>query len=263
MPAPAAVLASLAMPSTIPIHAGAGRAAAMLAVLAALAVPPAAAQSTPVDQGSFKIYVGNRALGTEVFSYATMRDSIVIGSQTRVVSPTASGDTLIKDMALIVKADFDLKAYRSQASIGQDAKLCGIVVQDTALTIFRQHNQAGDAITILRPPGKIYVIDPFIYTMFDVIGRELHGRTFERRTIQLLILSERDSVIDAVVTRLPKETIPWGGKPVTAEKFEIGDGQVTFQVWMSPAGHMIKLAEANTGLRVERDPPPVKRRKRS
>ena len=104
----------------------------------------------------------------------------------------------------------------------------------------------------MRPPGKIFILDPQVFTLFDVLSRDLLARAFRTRPINLLVLSKSDTLVEATATDLGTETLRWGQKPVQARKFKIADATSEFYTWMAPHGVMIKMEQPATGLRVVR-----------
>ena len=128
----------------------------------------------------------------------------------------------------------------------------GVTPGDTSLTLWRQENERGTGDVIVRPPGKIFILDPQVFTLFDLISRDLFSRPFRKRPIQLLVLSTRDTVVQAMATDLGVETLRWGQRPVQARKYLIADTTSEFYTWMAPHGVMIKMEQPATGLRVVR-----------
>lgn len=237
------------------------RALACAAVAAVLGAAPAAA-NVP-DSGAFKIYQRGQAVGIESFAYVIDADSMLVSAHTRAVLPSVPDDTLYKDCWLVVsKDDYDLRVYRSQQTFRGAYVLRGLIPRDTVVTAYRQTDAGGEGATLVRPPGRLFIVDPFLYSMFDVIGRNLHDQVFESRPIQLFVMTDVDTVITARATDRGEEKIPWGGKPVTCRKLAVSDGTTEFILWISPIGRMLQLEEPVSGLRVEREPPPVKPRRR-
>jgi hypothetical protein len=104
-------------------------------------------------------------------------------------------------------------------------------------------------------------VDSGIYSLFNLISLNLHGKTFKTRPITLLTLSAvGDTIIEAEVTDFGSETIRWGSKPVQARKLQLKDRGTVFLVWSNSVGKMLRLVHEPSGLRVEREAPPVKKR---
>jgi hypothetical protein len=240
------------------------RLALPLLLLAALAGPPAANAAALMDQGSFKLYQGQHALGAETFEYVTTQDSLVIRARQSLVVPTSHGDERLEKGAdiLLGRDDLGMRAYQSTLNFRGQKLVRALVFADTHYVAYREGEgliSTGDSYAL--PAGRMFVMDSQVMTMFDLICRSLHGESFERRPINLLALGPRDTLLEAIVVARGTETIPWGGKPVVAHKFDIiADTRTTFTAWVSPLGQLLRLVEPVSGLRVMRDPPPVKRR---
>ena len=84
--------------------------------------------------------------------------------------------------------------------------------------------------------------------------------TFTTRPLNVLTFGQRDTVVEAQVTDLGTETIRWAARPVVARKLEFRQGPTLFQAWVDPRGRMLRLEHVPSGLRVDRDPPAVKKR---
>jgi hypothetical protein len=232
---------------------------------------PAAAQSGSedievIDQGNFVLFLKDRAIGAETFGIAARSDSINSIAHSYLKTRTQSGEELMeKQMVMTATRDFALRFYQSNETSHGKTIVTGVLTggdEDTAFTIFREEKDgAGLAHRMVAPPGRFFVLDPGIYSLFNLICLNLHGKVFATRPISLLTLSAgRDTVVEAQVTDLGTETIRWGARPIQARKFELKDRGTVFQVWAGPTGKMLRLTHELSGLRVERGAPPVKGR---
>ena len=239
-------------------------------VLGLLAFAPSARAQAPafsdtgsfaLDAGSFRIYQAGHLLGTEVFAYTGRGDSMLVTSRTlQVLNP---GDTLRKDVAQVVSLlDYGLRGYHSKQVSGGHTLARGLELGDTTYMSYRQLDDRGTGDMLVLPPGRLFVLDPKAFICFDLICRSLNKKVFDTWPLTLLVLGPRDSVLAASAVDRGTETIHWGSKPVQAHKFNIGDSNTTFTAWAGPAGSMLRLEEATSGLRVEREAPAVKPRPR-
>lgn len=240
----------------------------IIACLAAfLAAAPALAQShsESIDGGSFVVYLKDRAIGAERFEVSARADSINAGARSYLKIRGKDGEEVIeKGMILTAtRADFALRYYQSDETRQGQTLVIGVVASedDTAITIFReQRGGAGAADRLVAPPGRMFVLDAGIYSLFNLLCLNLHGKTFVSRPLTLLTLgAARDTILEAEVTDLGTETIRWGARPVQARKLQFRDRETVFLAWANPAGRMLRLTHEVSGLRVERDPPPVKK----
>lgn len=234
-----------------------------LLLLALLFAAPASADPLPalVDSGTFRISLKNHVLGTERFTFESSGDSLIVSSYVVELIPHEDGaDTLQKRMGLVVKAlDYDLKNYEShQTYLGQRLHR-GLVMGDTSFTSYFQINEEGSGDELVRPPGRIFVIDPQVFTLYDVICRNLHGRTFDQRELLTYMLGATDTTVQVLATNLGVETIRWGARLVPARKIGIHDGHAEYFLWMSDQGHMLRLTQPAYEMVVERMRPAVRR----
>jgi hypothetical protein len=236
---------------------------ALLLALALGILPGAsalAASRPSNDEGRYRVYVRDRAIGDEEFMFLWRHDSLVvlsyIGGQ---ILPARAGkvDTLRKQAALTLAAiDGGLRGYESREVLSGRLLRRELVIEgDTAYTSYRTTELGGEGNTLVRPPGRPYVIDPQVYTLFDCLLRALWTQQFDERPITLLYLfPSRDSAVDARIKRLGPEELRWGGSTVQAQKFSITDPWSEMFAWMSPEGQMLKLTFPAAGVRVERQP---------
>ena len=237
-------------------------------VLSALAMPLLArtqvsdfpdSGGVPIDRGNFQIYQSDRLLGTEVFALVGNGDSLLVTSRSFQVLP--GGDTLRKDLAQVVGLyDYGLRSYRSQQRLAGHLLSRGLHLGDTTVTSARQFDEHGEVDEFVLPPGRVFVIDPKMFVCFDLICRSLHGKIFDQRPLVLFVLGLRDTMIEATATDLGSETIRWGARPILARKLAIGDARTKFIAWAAPGGRLLRLAETQSGLRVEREPAAVRSR---
>jgi hypothetical protein len=240
-----------------------------LAALAAAAPAVASAQAPieDIDNGSFLIYRGDRAIGAETFGIEGRADSVNAGSHSYLKTPTPNGgeEMVEKGMALTVsRSDYGLRYYQSNETIRGETIITGVVAgdQDTAITVFRERKDGGGLATrLVAPPGRLYVMDSGLYTLIDVICLNQRGKAFASRPISVLTLASagRDTVIEVELTDLGTETIRWGSRPVVARKLQIKDRGVALIAWLNPSSKLLRLTHEASGLRVEREAPAVKK----
>lgn len=245
------MLASLA-PMKLPVL--------LLALATSTVAVTASAEIAVVDSGTFRISLRDKTLGTERFAYQTSGDSLVLTSWTRELVPGVDGaDTLEKTMMLVTKADdYDVRNYQSSQSFLGQTLHRGIVMQDTAYTSYKQINDAGTGDVMVRPPGRVYILDPQVFSLYDFICRNLHGREFTRRDLAMLALGARDTFYVAKATDLGRETIRWASRPVAARKIHIAEGTTEYFMWISDRGHLLRLSQPAFGMVVERMGPRVR-----
>lgn len=239
----------------------------VLRPLALLAVGAALCAATPRvslfdDAGTYRVYQGNRSLGTESFSFETYRDSVFVFAHIHeaLLSPTGV-DSLEKHVAVALSAqDLDLRGYESKSKMSGHSLRRTVSLADTSFTAYIESDSRGEGRTQVRPPGHMYVLEPRAFALFDLIFRVGHGSSLDDRTVHVLYLGvARDTVIDARVRRLGTEAVRWGTRTVQAQKISFSDSTAEFLAWLLPDGRMMRLTQPGVGLRVEREPPGLKR----
>ncbi len=236
---------------------------ALLAALTTVAAVPGASRSATIDKGSFKIYANDRALGAETFELVEAQDSLVVRVRQYLTLPTSRGEeALQKGVDLYVsQSDYALRQYQSTKTFRGATTVRAVVVADTHYVAYREGQGIGEGESRVLPPGRVYVMDSQVITLFDLICRGLHGTSFESRSFNLLALGPRDTMLEARAVSLGSETLRWGARRLIARKYQIvADSQTTIMLWAGPQGQLLRLIEPTGGLRAERDPPPVKRR---
>jgi len=234
------------------------RVLAALAAFAAFALPQAArAQVFTPDDLFYRVYQGDRLLGRERVTFEQKSDSGVVISTTRQLLPRPGGavDTLLKTSTTIIAiADGTLRGYQSTEIVNGDVMSRMLSMSDTTYTSYRQSRVSGFGDTFARPPGRIYVVDPQVFALFDLLCRDFHRQSYDERPVTMLYVTARDTAVEARVKRLGKVPFKVGDRQITAEKLSIKDPWSEFTAWVSPTGQMLRLWLPAVGLRVDRDP---------
>ena len=234
---------------------------ATLAVAALLAPALVHAQDFVPDQGVYRVYQNDRVLGDERVTFEQRGDSLVVVSvvQQQLPHPDGKVDTLAKNSALVLSIrDGSLRGYQSYDVLNGDVLNRVLSMSDMTYTSYRQSAAGGFGDTYARPPGRIYVVDPQVFALFDVLCRDMHAQRFDERTVTLLYITARDTAVDARVKRLGTGPFKVGKETVIAEKFSITDPWSTFLAWVAPDGRMLRLMLPAVGLRVDREPESLK-----
>ena len=221
--------------------------------------PPPLAESdlTTVDKGTFLIYQGNQLLGTEVWAVESSGDSLLVKSRSfQVIGP----DTVRKDVAEVVGSEYGLRNYMSKQTYQGHTLSRALILGDTSFASYRQYDLRGSGDQLVLPPGRMFVMDPKAFICFDLICRSLKGASFEQRPIILLVLGPRDSVVQATATDRGIDTVTWGGRTIASHRYRVGDARTSFDLWALPSGGLLNLEEPRSGLRIERQAAPLKRR---
>lgn len=157
---------------------------------------------------------------------------------------------------LVSRSDYSLRMYQSVRTFHGATTTRALVIADTHYVAYREAGGRGDGESRVLPPGLLFVMDGQVITLFDLLCRTLQHAGFASRSLNLLALGPRDTLLDARAVVLGTETIRWGSKPVVARKLQVvADSQITLTLWVGSEGQLLRLIEPKGGLRAEREPP--------
>ena len=222
-----------------------------------------ASRGNILDEGTFIISQYGKPVRAEEFAIERTNDTLLVRASSMVALPGQATRPVDKSMILLVgPLDFAMGSYWSQFAAGPDTLRRGVEVTpgDTVFTVWREFNRRGVGDLLAMPPGRMYILDPPLFTTFNFIGWTLQGKLCDRRPITVFVLGERDSLVDATVTDVGTEAIRWDDRPVQARKLVIADEATSFTAWFSPDdGRMLRLEQPRDSIRVDRKAPPLKR----
>ena len=246
-----------------PATALAARLSPALVLLAALlpaALAPAVRAQVPAtgDSGMFVIFDQATPVANEHYLYQFMGDSLMITSVTRRQFQDDKGQrhSFMKRMVLVVDAhDLGLMRYTSNQEFRDHKLVNGLLPGDTVMTHFRELDDVGSAERVVQPPGRLFVLDPQLFTLFDVLCRSLAGKEFVSRRVQLVTLAPDSLTLPlATITVGKPETFLLGSARLPARRYAFEDQGVRFDLWADAQGRMLRLANEPSGLSVERVP---------
>ncbi len=229
-------------------------------------VPVRAEGPVTLDKGRFLVFQGEQAVAVERFEYVRSGDSLVVTAVVERKMRDASGANIRFDktsQTVLTEVDFGLRSYLSNQTYDSHSTLKTVTAGDTTLTVSSEIDGAGGLDRIVRPPGRLYVMDPLVFSLFDVICRSLSPQSFTQRPIQLITLGATSTTTEATVSTAGADTVSWGGKRVITRRFVMTDPGSRFTVWMDPKGRMLRLEHDGSGLSVVREEPaaPTPRKK--
>jgi hypothetical protein len=236
--------------------------ALLFAAVTLLAFAPrtVAAPSVLLDLGRFTLSQDGQAARVEDFAFERYGDSLVVRAASAPWRERDADLRFDKQMVLVVDArEYELIGYSSQRALPGDTLRRGITLArgDTTFTLWREDNGQGVGDVVARPPGRVYVLDAPLFTLFGYIGWTMQGRTFDRRPVHIMVLGARDTLVEGTVTDAGPQKLAWNGQSVETRKLQIGDQQTTVEAWFTPDGHMLRLEQTRAGIRAERDAPPT------
>ena len=227
---------------------------------------PSHPKNPPLDQGRFVIRSGGRQVGTEDFAFRVLADSLCLSSQSFTIQDPGDGkpDTVNKQVFLAVgKDDYVLHVYQSNERFRGKEQVRGIVMGDTLFTLYREYDGHGVGDRMVLPPGRMYVMDSRLYSLFELMCLSLKDQSFQQRPVFMLTLGERDTIVEATLARAGRDTLRIGGTPTVTTRWRMSQGPVTLELWTDAHGRLMRIAHPPTGLVVERQPATVKPSRRS
>jgi hypothetical protein len=231
---------------------------AVLATFAALppASPAAAQARVSVDSTQFAVFEREVPVATERCVFNSMGDSLVVVATTQRTFQDEQGGRhpLRKSMMLVVDAhDLGLIRYLSTQNFDDHEIVRGLIPGDTSMTYFIEADGGGNADRVVQPPGRLFVMDSQMFSLFDVLSRSLANKTFTTRRVQLLAL-QPDSLAAplATVTALGADTLLIGRSKQVVKHYAFEDESARFELWSDREGRLVRLIHADSELRVER-----------
>lgn len=204
-----------------------------LAAVACLAAP-GSAQTVRLDEGSFRILVGGREVGTETFSLrqnGTGPDAVVI-AQGRVVLDANETTANVQ----LSGTGLRLVAYDVELS-GADARRIRASVSGSRASA-RTVSAAGETMKeYLVSEGAVLLDDGVAHHYYMIAKRAEAGAT---RTPILIPRESRQ--VQATITAAGEESVSAGGTTVTARKIVVqpagGDART---VWVDAQGRVLRV----------------------
>ena len=231
----------------------------VLLSITAAAAPARAQAPVAADSGRYVIFQGDVPVAHEKNAFQWMGDSLVITAYTQRTLQDEAGmkHPWTKSVALVVDSrDLGLMSYTSNQEFQGHRLIRGLVPGDTSISYYAEEDGAGNASRFAQPPGRLFVMDSNLFTLFEVVCRGLAPRTFTQRPVQILALGDSLETPVATVTRGQTDTLRLGNRRVVARHYTFSDENASFEIWADARGRMLKLTH-ESGLRVEREPDPV------
>lgn len=210
------------------------RAAGLVLGVLFMAAAPAAAQTTTLDEGAFRILVNGREVATETFSIrqtGTGPGAIII-AQGRVALDGAGVDPLTASLEL---APAGVRAYQVEVSGEQPQRIAGRIVGGRFSARIR--SAAGESMReYLASDGAILLDDGVAHHYYFLARRPGTVAT------QVPILIPRQSrQVSAQVTPGGTESIDVGGRTVQASRITVNAAGVERRVWTDPDGRILRV----------------------
>ena len=232
---------------------------AAVSLVALLPARGACAQATAsVDSSELVVFENDVPVATERNVFQFMGDSLVVVATTHrdFMDQQGTHHPLRKSMMLVVDArDLGLIRYLSTQDFNDHQIIRGLLPSDTSMTYYIEMDGGGNADQVVRPPGRLFVMDSQMFSLFDVVSRSLAHKSFTTRRVQLLAL-QPDSLASplATVTALGPDTLLVGRAKQPVAHYTFEDPSATFDLWSDAQGRLVRLVHADSHLRVERVP---------
>jgi hypothetical protein len=218
--------------------------------LLAVALPSAAsAQTSTLDEGTFRLLVGGREVGTETF---TIRQSgsgerAVVIAQGRVVLDGAAGAEQVTSSLQLSGATLQPAAYDLQVEGGSTERIAGRVVGGRF------------SARIVRPAGE--QMREYLVSDGAVIADEgvAHQYYFLAQRVGTeggrvpLVIPRTSRQVWAQVTVHGNESVEIGGRTVQARRLEVApQGGAAAQVWVDSSGRVLRVSIPSSDYVAER-----------
>jgi len=235
---------------------------ALLPALVLVALHPARGACAPaaaaVDSSQLIVFENDLPVATERNVFQNMGDSLVVVATTHRSFQDEHGTRhpLQKSMMLVVDSrDLGLIRYLSTQEFNDHEIVRGLIPGDTSITYYIELDGGGNADRVVQPPGRLFVMDSQMFTLFDVVSRSLARKTFTTRRVQLLaLLADSLAAPLATVTALGADTLLVGNKKQPVKHYTFEDPSARFDLWSDAQGRLVRLVHTESGLRVERVP---------
>ncbi len=232
--------------------------AALISAAPRLHAQPADSLATTLDRGRFIVLDHGQPIATERFEYDRVADSMQVSAviERRLRAKDGSTKPFRKTVSLIVDSfDYGLRRYMSRTEFDGHVTVKGVLPADTVMTVYTENDDAGSADRLVMPPGRLFVMDPLVFTLFDVVCHNVQGHILKTRPISIVTLGQTSATSEATVTVAGADTVMWGGKRTVTAKYTVTDQSSTFQLWASPKGELLRLEHEASGLVVMREEP--------
>ncbi len=215
----------------------------LLAVLAALALGAACAQSYAIEQAG-------HAIGSFELRLTAGADGWVSTSKLELTQLASMTDRLTTDAAGHA-TDYHLEGTARGAPITIDA---AIGTDAATLTVVQGTQTVRPEVAL---QGPVYVIDNSMLDGWQVVANRLGVDADAPLTVDVLVpqVAQAGSL---TLTPGPRETVEADGGTVDARRVDarlsVGPQVVALQMWLDPDGRIVVFAQSNAQLRYVRQP---------
>lgn len=225
-----------------------------IASLALLTAGPAAAQTVTLDEGTFRLLVGGREVGTETFSIrqnGSGADAVII-ARGRVVLDSEPGARQLTSSLQLAGGTLRPAAYDVKLE-GADARQIAGRVTGGRFSA-RIVSSAGENMREYLVSDGAVVIDEGIAHHYYFLARRLGGDASAR--VPIVIPQDSRQVI-AEVTAGAQEAVTVGGGSAQGRRLTVRPGgSAERTVWVDGEGRVLRLEIPGSRFVAERSAPP-------
>jgi hypothetical protein len=212
----------------------------ILTALAALllAAPPLSAQTAMVDQGTYRLLVNNREVGTETFTLrqsGTGADAVLIAGGRVVLDGAAGAQQIASEIRLsgvqLRPASYDITVEGADAQ-----RIAGRLVGSRFSARIR--SEAGEA-------GREYLVSEGAVVLDEAVAHHYYflARRLDAATARVPVLLPRQSrQVWAEVAVTGTESIQIGGQSLQARRVVVRpEGELERIIWIDAQGRVLRL----------------------
>jgi hypothetical protein len=226
---------------------------AVFATAATLSASPARAQTVTLDEGTFRLLIGGREVGTETFSIrqnGSGADAVII-ARGRVVLDSDPGARQLTSSLQLAGGTLRPAAYDVKLE-GADARQIAGRVAGGRFSA-RIVSSAGENMREYLVSDGAVVVDEGIAHHYYFLARRLGSDA--SASIPVVIPQDSRQVV-AQVSSGPSESVRVGGGSVEGRRLTVGVGGNERTVWVDDQGRVLRLEMAGDRLVAERTAPP-------
>lgn len=223
------------------------------ALAAVLCAASAKAQTVTLDEGTFRLLIGGREVGTETFSIrqnGSGGDAVII-ARGRVVLDNDPGARQLTSSLQLAGGSLRPAAYDVKVEGADERQIAGRVAGGRFSA--RIVSSAGENMREYLVSEGAVVVDDGIAHHYYFLARRLGDQA--SASIPVVIPQDSRQVI-AEVTAGPRESVQVGGTSVQGRRLTVSIGGNQRTVWVDDEGRVLRVEMAGDRLVAERTAPP-------
>lgn len=227
-----------------------GKLKSLLIAAAALSAPVAVgAQTTTLDEGTFRLLIDGREAGTETFSIrqSGSGDRAVVIAQGRVVLADGSGGEQVTSSLQLAGSPLKPAAYDLQVEGGDTERIAGRVVGGRFSA--RIVRPAGEQMREYLVSDGAVIADEGVAHQYYFLAQRV-GATGGRVPV---VIPRSSRQVWATVSVAGNETVEIAGRSVAARRLDVQlEGGAATRVWVDAEGRVLRVSIPSTNFVAER-----------